>query len=304
MDFFAATNQMGVLIIIMAVGFVLKKTGTADDETKRHLSVLVTTPLQAGLILSTMMSVDTELNAERLVEVLGVALASYAVMCVLAVFVPVLLCVSSKDRSLYMFMTAFGNVAFIGYPVVSVVLGAQGVFYATLINICFFLLMFTLGISVISGGTERIQFKKFINTPMICMAVSIVFLLLDIKLPAVITDACAALAGALVPVSMLAIGVSLGGMELKSVFCGWRAYAVSAVKLLGCPFAVWFVLRTFVSDTVMLNTAVILAAMPVATITTMFAIQYGRDERAATSSVFVSTILSAATIPLLALVIG
>jgi predicted permease len=304
MDFFAAANQTGMLLFILAVGFALKKAGVAGDETKRQLSMLVTMPLQAGLIISTMTGLGTGLSSKDIVAVMGISLAFYAVLFAMAAIAPVIVRAPKNDRPVYMFMSVFGNVAFMGYPVLRAVLGEQSVYYATLINVIFFLLMFTYGVAVMSGGTAKFSAKKFINLPTACMMFSVALLLLDIKLPKLFADSFASLGGAVVPLNMLVIGVSLGGLELKTVFGHWRPYAMSALKLIVTPVALWLILRLFVRDALLINTAVLLAAMPIASISTMFAIQYDRNEQAATSSVFVSTILSAFTIPLLTLVIG
>jgi hypothetical protein len=49
----------------------------------------------------------------------------------------------------------------------------------------------------------------------------------------------------------------------------------------------------------MLGMLVVLSAMPTAAIAAMIAIEYGNDERVASGGIFITTLLSCATIPLI-----
>ena len=73
---------------------------------------------------------------------------------------------------------------------------------------------------------------------------------------------------------------------------------MSAVRLLVCPLLTWVVLRPLVSG-MMLSLPVIMAACPSAILVTALCLQYGRSDAFASKCIFLSTILSAVTIPLL-----
>ena len=75
------------------------------------------------------------------------------------------------------------------------------------------------------------------------------------------------------------------------------AYAVAAVRLLVCPLLTWAVLRPFVSGD-LLGVPVLLAACPTAMLVTALCLQYDRSDAFASKCIFINTILSAATIPL------
>jgi len=129
-------------------------------------------------------------------------------------------------------------------------------------------------------------------------ALSVVLLLSRIHVPAVIADTISTLAGATIPLSMLIIGTSLGAISVRAALTDWRVYAVSAVRLLVCPLLTWLVLRPFVSG-VLLGIPVLLAACPSAMVVTALCLQYERSDAFASKCIFLSTVLSAVTIPLL-----
>ena len=129
-------------------------------------------------------------------------------------------------------------------------------------------------------------------------ALSVVLLLSRVHVPGVLADTISSVSGATIPLSMLVIGTSLGGISVRSVLTDWRVYVVSAVRLLVCPLLTWLVLRPFAAGA-LLGISVLMAACPSAMLVTALCLQYGRSDAFASKCIFLSTILSAVTIPLL-----
>ncbi len=98
---------------------------------------------------------------------------------------------------------------------------------------------------------------------------------------------------------MLIVGCSLAQMRFKQIFGSWRIYALSALKLAAVPLLAYAVLRHVLTNEFALCVLTVLLCMPIATNTTILSYQYGADETAASSGVFVSTLLSLLTIPLM-----
>ena len=67
--------------------------------------------------------------------------------------------IKATDRGIYSFMLAFGNVGFIGYPIVASIFGANAVFYASILNFPSTLLIFVFGTLFISGDQGKMKFK-------------------------------------------------------------------------------------------------------------------------------------------------
>ena len=76
------------------------------------------------------------------------------------------------------------------------------------------------------------------------------------------------------------------------------------MRLIVAPVVVWLVLKLFVSDIVMLGSIVIIAACPPAIICALLGMDYGRDGVEASETIFVGTVLSMFTIPLLVSLLG
>ena len=112
-----------------------------------------------------------------------------------------------------------------------------------------------------------------------------------------LSDAC-------IPLSMMCIGLSLGNVSIKDAFIHPRIYGMNFMRLVAAPIAVWFVLHFFITDIVMLGSIVIVAACPPAVVCAILGMDYGRDGVEASETIFVGTVLSMFTIPLLISLLG
>ncbi len=98
---------------------------------------------------------------------------------------------------------------------------------------------------------------------------------------------------------MLVIGSTLACIPLRDVFSELRIYPLAAVKLLVIPVLARLIFGLVIADRVMLGVLVALSAMPTATNAAMLSMEYGGNEKLASKGVFLTTLFSVATIPLL-----
>ena len=93
--------------------------------------------------------------------------------------------------------------------------------------------------------------------------------------------------------------MSLARLSLRAIFSDWRVYVLAGCRLLLAPVVIFLVMRLFVRDALFLDLFVILAAMPCASVLPILCGEYGGDEALASKCVFVTTLLSLATVPLM-----
>ena len=172
------------------------------------------------------------------------------------------------------------------------------VFFASLCNIPFNLALYSCSAAQLSPDGGRVRWQDVLNAPVIATLLSVVLLLSRVHVPGVLADTISSVSGVTIPLSMLVIGTSLGGISVRSVLTDWRVYVVSAVRLLVCPLLTWLVLRPFAAGA-LLGISVLMAACPSAMLVTALCLQYGRSDAFASKCIFLSTVLSAVTIPLL-----
>lgn len=294
-------NQMLVLLIILVIGVICRKTGVTDDVGNKKLSRLLINVCQSAMILASVMNSGSTASIGYVFQIIGVSALLYAFLILFSFAVPRMLGAPRGDWGLYRFMTIFGNVGFMGFPVIASVFGSDAVFYASLFNLPFNILMYTLGISLASGTGERtgLNIKQIINVPLAATILSLVIFLLRIPIPKPIAQATELLGDMVVPSAMLVIGTSLGGMSRKKMLGNWRLYVFTPLKLMLLPAIVYFLFGLFVKDQLLLGITTVMAALPVATNCTMLCLEYGGNEELSSSGTFMTTVLSVVTIPLM-----
>ena len=98
---------------------------------------------------------------------------------------------------------------------------------------------------------------------------------------------------------MLIMGSTLASMPIKQILNDGKVYIFCLIKQVIIPVIVYPTIKYFVKDGVLFNVVMLLMLMPAATTAIMFSIEYNGDEKLAAKTVFLSTLMSLATIPLL-----
>ena len=248
------------------------------------------------------MGKDLEFEASEVLTLSLVAVVNYVILIGMACLIPKIWHVNLSRQGLARFMLAFGNVSFIGYPVCDAVFGPKAVFCASVLNIPFNLLIFTIGVSFINGGKARSAFSpKLVFSPcVVASLIAVVIALMGISVSEPVGQWFHLLGDLTTPCALLIIGSSLSHIPVRDMLGNRFAYAISLLRLIVLPLVVGVVLRLMGVDRFVANVAVVLSAMPIATNGLMMCLQYGKDERVMTQGLFLSTLFSVVTIPLIA----
>lgn len=289
--------KMAMLVLIMLLGYLCARIGITGPEFNQRVTPLMVKVLLPATILNSVLSVP-DFSGRELLDYILVMTVMVALQMLPAWFLPRLMRTRSEDVGATRLVTAFGNVGFVGLPVVAAIFGDEMVFFASLCNIPFNLALYSCSAAQLSPGGGRVRWQDVLNAPVIATLLSVVLLLSRVHVPGVLADTISSVSGVTIPLSMLVIGTSLGGISVRSVLTDWRVYVVSAVRLLVCPLLTWLVLRPFAAGA-LLGISVLMAACPSAMLVTALCLQYGRSDAFASKCIFLSTILSAVTIPLL-----
>ena len=292
-------SKMLVMVVLLLLGFLAAKLGITNGEFNRRVTPVLMNVFLIATILNSVFSADVFVGGMVLLQYFAAISAMFVIGIAIAWISSRMLRIRAEDRGVFRLMVFLSNNVFIGFPVVEAMFGPDAVFYAAISNIPFNLILYTLGVSQIQQG-ERPTWGKILTPPLIATLLAGVLYLAQFRAPAVLADIASTLGSATMPVSMMIIGTSLGIMPLKNTLTDWRVYAASFLRLLVVPVAAWAVLRIFIHDPMMLGVPVMLSACPSAMIIAPICLQYGKDDSFASKIIFVSTVLSAVTVPLVA----
>lgn len=294
-------TQMVILLLLVVAGFVSNKCGLTGGDFDRKLSNFIINVSCPCLILSSVMG-DVVPDRRLIIPLLVVGFLTYVALFGVAWLLPRYFVRETYMRGMYSFMLMFGNVGFIGYPVVAAIFGQQAVFYACLLNVPNTLFIFVVGTVFVLGGGGKLRFSpRTLYCPgMIASYISIVIVAMGWEqVPRVVAEPLRLLGGITVPGALLVIGSSMANIGRSHMLGSPRIYVMTALRLIGIPVLIYTLSALAGVDETVNRVNTVIIGMPVASYGTMFCLKYGRDETEMVRGTLITTILSVVTIPLL-----
>ena len=296
-------QQVIVLFLLIGCGFVAVKTGVLKQEGKQTLSNLLLYLVVPAMIVHSYMMEFSE-------EILHNLLAAFG-MSILAILIgtaiTLLLTARRKDRRMpiFRFACVFSNAAYMGFPLISALFGSEGLLYASAYVTVFNILLWTMGYGMVSGSSNPKEVaRSLLHTPVLyAMVVGLAIYLLQIPVPSLIAQPIDLLSGMNTPLSMLITGMLIAAGDLKSIVCDQHIWKLAALRMVLIPAVCVAVFALLGFHGMSAQVVLLLECCPAAAITSVFAVQFGHEERFAAGSVVLTTLLSIVTLPLCALIL-
>ena len=293
-------QQMIVLFIYMMIGYIACKKGILDEGFSQKTSWLVVNVANIAMVISAAINNDGSIEGQDLILTMILAMCVYAVLLMIAFFVPFIFHVPADEKGVYKVMTVFNNTGFMGYPIIVAVYGSSALLYAVIFTVTFNILVYTYGIQTIRGDKkegEKFQIKSIFNVGLLSSLLALILYITKTPMPQFIKSTTSGLSNLTGPLSMMVIGISLSHFPLKNLFKDIRLLIYSLVKLLVIPVLGTLVVTRFVDNEMLCRVCMIILATPAASMTVMLAQQYHGNLEIASRGVALTTLLSVVTIP-------
>ena len=137
---------MALLVMLLALGYLCARLKLVGPEFNKGLSKLVINVFLAGMILSSVINKKLEMTGGDVAFGLLMMTLSMLICVGIGWLSPTLLRIKDGDKGMYRILAAFMNNGFMGFPLVAAVYGENTVFFASLSNIPFNLLLNTVGV--------------------------------------------------------------------------------------------------------------------------------------------------------------
>lgn len=301
-NFFTIGQQVLVLFILIAVGFVCGKKGVITEHASKVMTDIVLYVVTPCVMVS---AFQRDFSMEILGKIGIAALTAGAI-----IGASIILCrlvFRSKDvsrKKVLQFAVIFSNCGFMSLPLQKQLLGDDGWFFGSIFVAMFNIIVWTYGLVDMSGDKKQLSIKKIALNPGIIGAVAaIILFVLPFQLPPIIAQPITHLSALNTPVPMLIIGYYLSKANFRKAFTDGGAYLASLFRLIIIPFAAAFTMLALHLDKTMVIAFTIASAAPTAATTTMFAAKFNRDVELSVSVVTLTTVLSLVTMPLIVSII-
>lgn len=305
--FIVFANSLTALALCLAVGFICRKTLLINDtHTAGLTNLLVRVAMPCTVFISLMRPFSRDLLLESVATVFITGVIYILGGFIGKIITKVIKC-SNGERQGWQFGTAFGNVGFMGIPVIAAVYGQDAVIYVAMALTSFNLLSFTFGARMFDNAPKKINIRDFFvkNPVIVAIIIGIVFFASGLRLPTALESGISSIGSITTPLSMIILGIILARQRLsiQDVFSDIKIFVPIAAKLLLIPLTSLAILFWFVPNPLMLSVIVTLMSMPPAALAAIFAEQYGADSYATTKFIVMGTVLCVITVPAVAITV-
>lgn len=283
----AMFNIIGPILIITGIGFILGRSSVElQSRTLSSLVILVATP---ALIFNTLTSMHVNGDtikgmALAALVCIGVAggiglIALYLLKAPIRSFLPSLMLPNSGNMGLPLAILAFGPE------------GARlGVSYFLVVA----LFQYSAGLTI-SSGSWRIW--ELCKQPLLySVFLVIAVLVFDLTVPEVVLKTTEMLGGMMIPAMLILLGISLASLKMGDLR---PACAMAAGRLLIGIISALIVIALLDLEGTPAGVVFLLATMPSAIVTYVFAERYGQNAQQVAGAVLMSTLLTLVCLPAL-----
>lgn len=293
-------NQVLVIYIMILIGIYASKIKIINSQVNFSLSKLL---LNVTLPLFIISAFNYDLSTDILKNMLIILIFGFIIhpLCyLLGLLIYHKHPISSK--SILIFALIFTNCGYMAYPILESIYGKIGIIYGSIFLAPFNIYLWTIGLSLFKSNETKHKLS-FINPGVIAVFIGFIIFIFSINLPYFIEQSINIVGGMTTPLSMLIIGGTISEMNFKEMFKAKSIYINSFIRLIVIPSIVFFTLKLFHIDKIVFGVCVLLISMPVAVTSPIFAKRYDGNTELASKSIFISTLLSIFTIPIIVLLV-
>ena len=288
-SFLTVGQQIITLYLLLVVGFVLGKAKILDDHASTAMSNVVMFAVTPCMMIVAFQRPLESATLHSFGIVVAVSILLHAIFIAAAT-----LLIRDRDRerqSSLRFAAVLTNCGFMGYPLMTAMLGSLGVFYGSAYVIVFTVLSWTWGVYVFTGDRRQLRLRPLLLNPgVLSVAVAMVlYLVVPIQY----------LANLNTPLPMLVVGYQLSHANFRVALRGVSSWVTLVLRLVVLPLVSLGVCLALNIPHDLTLVLLIAASAPPAALLSMFAARFGKDTSLTSSLVSVQTAISAITMPLM-----
>ncbi|WP_277752216.1 AEC family transporter [Sporolactobacillus shoreae] len=283
------------VFLIFVCGFVLQRVFMLDLKPISTLAVYLLLPF---LVFDTFYTVPLNMNFFYIVVT---SVLIMAVLIVFGVFLCKLLKYDKGEANAFLLSTIFPNSGNYGIPIVMFAFGKQGVAYAMPLMICHAILMGIIGIYIAANGRggAKVSLQTVLKQPMNYVIIpAILMQQFQIRIPGNFLESIEMIGNTAVPIIMIILGMQLANVAIRKM--NWKKISlVSLVRLILSPVIAFIICLLFPVSPLLRNVIIVMAAMPSAANTTLYAIQFNARPQFVSSCTLITTLASVVTLTVL-----
>ena len=285
------------LLVVIVIGYCITKAGVFSAKTRADLTNVVIYVMMPCNIFG---AFHKGITPDTLMQCLIVFLSASGLQVMLFILNRILYIKVKKERRVVLqYATYVNNAAFLGLPVIGAVFGPTGVLFGSIMLIPMRIVMWTSGLMLFTKMDKKESIKVIATHPCIwAVILGMGYIFAPFELPSFLSGAIRLVGDCVTVLPMLIVGSILHGVKPKEVLVK-ECFYFSFFRLAVIPAIMFGVLMLLHVSPLVVGVVVLSSAMPAAMTTAMLAEKYGQDSAFASKVIFVSTILSMVTLPVI-----
>ena len=294
--FWILLEQMELFVIYILAGVILVKSGLFNRETLQPVAKFV---LRMGLPLLIFTNIINGVERKVLLNS-GVIMVSaflfYVAMFFISMGIARIFHVKGKQAQIYQAMSMFGNIGFMGIPIITSIYPENGILYVSVFSIVDQLVLWTLGVKLTAPeGEGKFDPGKLVNPASIGIVTAIFMILTGLKLPVLLNTALQKIGSTATPLAMIYLGGIFACVPMKDGLRRGELYGIVFSKMIFVPMIMYVIMGFSGMSAAMRMTIALIAGMPVMASIAMMVTP--SDSEYAMGGIFITTIGSLVTLP-------
>ena len=296
-------NQMVSLFLLMLTGYLANRSGVIDKTFESKVSRFIVNISLPATILNAVTGSDMAHDQEML-PIFVAAVSIFLVAHVICHFIQKTI----RWNPTYELMLNYSNLGFMGIPIILALYPEQGGIYIAVFTVIDQLVLWTIGLDLTSPPDSQTSVSlskrliKMVNPATIAITTGVFLVLTGIKLPAAVVNALAKTGSAASPLAMIYLGGVFCYIKIRNYLKCREIYATVLIKMVLLPIAFYTIMHYIPSiDRSIAVTLSVLCALPSMASIAMIAETQHSDGDYAAGMIFITTLFSIVTLPLVCL---
>ena len=299
-SFLAAFQSIAPLFLVIFVGMLVSRKKSVDSH---WIEILNNYALWIGfpaLILVALSKLDWNL------AIYGTLLAwnSFRIVFSMLLVFPVsaILKLKNSTRCTLFLAVSYGNIAYLGIPVLRSAYGDQVLPEATMISAVYVFWLFTLGIFLVEYfGDQKVHFRSLVirlatNPLLIAVFIGLFIAINHLQLPEIVMSGLNIFSNSVTAVVLFSLGLFMGKQPVGKLRDWLPVLAFSVIILFVLPFAFMMILKPFIASGI-IRTWILDSAMPMGLTGYALCLKYKLNTEFASRAVVLSTLLAVFSLP-------
>ena len=311
--FLIVIRQIAQFILFAGIGVIAAKTKIITRENIGMLSTLVVRIALPLYIFTNTINGATRGDLLDSWVVILLTVVLYAVAYVTAAGLAKAFRLEGNRKQVFKACTMFGNIGFMGIPIVASLFPETAMLYVALFTIPDQLILWTVGVVLTSPveGKHSVALnaktvgKKMLNPMNFAILLAVLLVLLNAHLPETLGTSFTRVGQMATPLAMIYLGAMFCFIDIPQYLRRPEFYVEAVVKMVAVPVLFYLLLHALpgIREDIAVTLSVLLA-MPTMTTIAMQAEIQRSDADYSSGMVFMTTLLSIVTIPAVCLLIG